>query len=186
MNDGLPLSTGRLTLRRLRPDDSEALLTIYGNEVNARFEFWSAWSTEQVDDLISSQFGVRLGDPGVPFVLAAIEDESDALVGAVQLTIDSIEDRQGELGFTFNPDYGRRGLAAEAVNAALGYAYSAMGLHRVFAAVDARNDRSWKLMERLGMRREAHFVHANLEGDDWIDDFTYALLEDEWHAENPA
>jgi RimJ/RimL family protein N-acetyltransferase len=52
------------------------------------------------------------------------------------------------------------------------------------AAVDVRNEPSWRLMERVGMRREAHFVHDNLMGDEWIDDFVYAMLEDEWHAKN--
>ena len=91
-----------------------------------------------------------------------------------------MEDRQGELGFSFNPTYGGRGLATEAVYAALGYGFTSLGLHRIFAGVDTRNERSWKLMERIGMRREAHFIHANLEGEEWIDDFTYAILESEW------
>ena len=182
MDDGLPITTERLTLRRLQPTDSAALLAIYGNEDNARFEFWPPWSVEQVDDLIYSQADIYLGDPGVPFVLAATK--TDNLIGSVQLTINSVEDRQGELGFTFHSEFGGRGLATEAVNAALGYAFATMGMHRMFAAVDTRNERSWKLMERIGMRREAHFVHANLEGDGWIDDYTYAMLETEWHAKN--
>ena len=95
------------------------MLAIYGNEDHARYEFSPAWTVEQVEDLIYSQSDVFLGDPGVPFV---------------------------------------------------------------FAAVDTRNDPSWQLMERLGMRREAHFIHANLEGPDWTDDSTYAMLEHEWYA----
>ena len=184
MDDGLPLSTERLTLRRLQHSDAAALLAVYGNEDNAHFEFWPAWSTEQIDDLIISQSDVYLGDPGVPFVLGAIETETNSFIGTVELTINSVEDRQGELGFIFNPDYCGRGLATEAVNATLGFGFNRMGLHRIFAGVDTRNERSWKLMERIGMRREAHFVHANLEGEDWIDDFTYAMLEHEWRSMN--
>ena len=184
MDDGLPLSTERLTLRRILHSDAAALLDVYGNEDNARFEFWPAWSSEQVDDFIISQSDVYLGDPGVPFVLCAIETETNALIGTVEITINSVKDRQGELGFTFNPDFGGRGLATEAVNATLGFGFSRMELHRIYAGVDTRNERSWRLMERTGMRREAHFVHANLEGEDWIDDFTYAMLEHEWQSMN--
>lgn len=186
MDDGLPLSTERLMLRRLQHVDADALFAVYGNEDNARFEFWPAWSTEQVEDLIISQSDVYLGDPGVPFVLGAIETEKNTLIGTVELTINSVEDRQGEIGFTFNPDFCGRGLATEAVNATLGFGFNRMGLHRIFAGVDTRNEKSWRLMERIGMRREAHFVHANLEGDDWIDDFTYAMLEHEWQLANPT
>ncbi len=182
MDNGLPLSTERLILRRLVHADLNPLFGIYGNEDNARFEFWPPWSLEQVDDLISSQSEVYIGDPGVPIVLAVVEIASGVLMGAIQLTINSVEDRQGELGFTFNPDFGGRGFATEAVNAALGYAFNTMGLHRIFAGVGTRNEKSWKLMERIGMRREAHFMHANFDGSIWIDDYTYAMLEDEWHA----
>ncbi len=44
--------------------------------------------------------------------------------------------------------------------------------------------RAWRRMERIAVRGEAHLVHANLEGDDWTDDFTYAMLNFEWHAKN--
>lgn len=186
MDNGLPLTTERLTLRRMAPADANALFAIYGNEENARYEFGAAWTMEQVGDLIYSQSDVFLGDPGVPFFLVAIESESDSLIGAVELTINSVADRQGEIGFSFNPAFGGRGLATEAVNAALGYGFSQMSLHRIFAAVDTRNERSWKLMERLGMRREAHFVHANLEDGNWTDDYTYAMLEDEWTARSAS
>ena len=180
--DRLPISTERLTLRRLVPDDSDALLAIYGSEEIARYQFWAPWTSEHVNSLLLSQAEIRIGDPGVPLVLAALE--FDDFVGAIQLTINSIEDRQGEVGFSFRSDVGGRGLATEAVNAAMGFAFSVLELHRVFAVVDTRNKRSWKLMERIGMRREAHFVHTNLEGDSWIDDYTYAMLDFEWHARN--
>jgi len=187
MLDQLPLKTQRLMLRRLLPVDADDLLAIYGNPDNARYEFWQAWTAEQVEELIYSQAEVFLGDPGVPFILGVIEPDSGALIGAVHLTINSIEDRQGELGFSFNPAHTGRGFATEAVNAALGYAFFTMKMHRMFAAVDTRNERSWKLMERLGMRREAHFIHANLEGQYWTDDFTYAMLEHEWSScEKPS
>jgi len=183
MDDGLPLVTERLTLRRLEHSDAAALLMVYGDENNARFEFGSAWAPEQIEDLIVSQSDVCFGDPGISFVLAAIETETGALIGAIQITINSVEDQQGELGFAFNSNFGGRGLATEAVNATLGYGFQTMGLHRIFAGVDTRNERSWKLMERIGMRREAHFVHANLGGEEWIDDYTYAILETEWHKQ---
>lgn len=180
MEDSLPLVTERLLLRRLSHTDAAALLAIYGNEENARYEFSGAWSPEQVDDLIRSQSNVDLGDPGVPYFLAAVEQQTGAVVGSVQLTITSVQDQQGELGFSFNRNYGGRGLATEAVHAVLGYGFAFMGLHRIVAGVDSRNERSWRLMERVGMRREAHFLHASLEGDEWIDDLVYAILDHEW------
>lgn len=70
------------------------------------------------------------------------------------------------------------------MNAAVGFAFHRMEMHRVFAGVDIRNQKSWKLMERVGMRREAHFVHANLEDGKWVDEYTYAMLDNEWNSRN--
>ncbi|MGQ0633036.1 MAG: GNAT family N-acetyltransferase [Planctomycetaceae bacterium] len=53
-------------------------------------------------------------------------------------------------------------------------------MHRIVAAVDVRNDRSWRLMERIGMRRAAHFIHDARAKDEWVDDYVYAILESEW------
>ena len=184
MDDGLPLTTERLVLRRVARGDARDLSAIYGNRINAQFEFWPAWSTDRVNELIQLQKTVLVGDPGVPLVLVAVEQDSNQLIGAVELTIRSIEDKQGEIGFSFNSQYWGQGFATEAVNAALGFAFSQLSLHRVYCGTDTRNERSWKLMERVGMRREAHFVHANLENDQWIDDYTYAILDEEWILRN--
>ena len=179
----LPVETARLFLRRVQPGDERALFEIYGDQDNAEFEFFSAWTFDQTCDLVQTQCFVSPGDPGVAFFLAAIERASQVLIGSVQVTILDPEDGQAELGFSFKRRYCGRGYATEAVNAALGYAFNSMDLHRIYAGVDSRNERSWKLMERIGMRREAHFVHANRSGDQWLDDYTYAMLEHEWQED---
>ncbi len=180
MHCSLPLKTNRLRLRRVLPSDGRALYEIFGNEENSRFEFHGPWGEEQIVGYIESQAEIRLGDPGVALGLASTLIETDELIGMVDLTINSIDDGQGELGFSFNRRFWGVGYATEAVNAALGFGFMCLKLHRIFAGVDTRNERSWRLMERVGMRREAHFIHANRHGDEWLDDFTYAILDHEW------
>lgn len=182
--NGLPITTPRMILRRVLPEDADALLEIYSNEANMKYEFGDPWSADQVAEFIYSQSTIRVGDPGVPFTLVAADSATGSVMGSVQITINSIEDRQGELGFSFNPAYCGRGLATEAVNACLGFAYSRMNLHRIIAAVDVRNERSWKLLARIGMRREAHFIHDNFVDGEWVDDYVYALLKTEWNEKN--
>lgn len=163
------------------PADGDALLAIYGNEENSRYEFYDAWNADQILGYIDAQATIRLWDPGVAFGLATTLNESGELIGMVDVTINSIDDAQGEIGFSFNRRFGGLGYATEAVHAALGFGFRTMELHRIFAGVDTRNDdRSWRLMERVGMRREAHFIHANRDGDEWLDDYTYAMLDYEW------
>ncbi|MEQ4497933.1 GNAT family N-acetyltransferase, partial [Nocardioides kribbensis] len=85
------------------------------------------------------------------------------------------------LGWVLDPAYGGQGLATEAVGALLGVCFDALGLRRVVADCFADNTPSWRLMERVGMRREAHTVGDSLHRSrGWLDGLTYALLAEEW------
>jgi RimJ/RimL family protein N-acetyltransferase len=65
----------------------------------------------------------------------------------------------------------------------LAIAFDGLGLRRVVANCFADNEPSWRLMERIGMRREAHNVRDSLHRDgEWYDGLTYALLADEWRT----
>jgi RimJ/RimL family protein N-acetyltransferase len=52
--------------------------------------------------------------------------------------------------------------------------------HQIFGRCDARNVASYRLMERLGMRREAHLIHNELFKGEWSDELVYAILQNEW------
>ena len=88
--------------------------------------------------------------------------------------------RGGELGFIFHPDHSGRGYAIEAARVVLDVAFGEFGLHRVTGSCDARNLASARLMERLGMRREAHFRSNEYVKDEWCDELVYAILREEW------
>ena len=59
-------------------------------------------------------------------------------------------------------------------------AFRSLDIHRVFGRCDARNLPSARLMERLGMRREAHFRHHAMFKGQWDEELVYAILEHEW------
>ena len=84
------------------------------------------------------------------------------------------------MGWIFHPDHQGLGYATEATNALLDLGFGPADMHRIFARCDARNDPSWRLMERLGMRREAHFREHGLFKGLWDEEFYYAILRDEW------
>lgn len=178
----LPLETPRTWLRRIEIGDFNRVLAIYGDEQSAQFDFYGPFGAADVEQMILSQSDIYLGDPGVPVYLAVLERETGELIGVINLTIDSPIDRQGSIGFVFDRTFHGQGYAFEGANAALQFAFTKLELHRMIAACDTRNERSWKLMERLGMRREAYFVHDGYSADDnlWTDSFIYAMLDHEW------
>jgi RimJ/RimL family protein N-acetyltransferase len=88
---------------------------------------------------------------------------------------------QAELGWALHPDYAGRGYATEAVRELIRICFTDLGLRRVTAGCFAGNEASWRLMERVGMRREAYTVRDSLHRSGaWLDGMTYALLADEW------
>ena len=90
--------------------------------------------------------------------------------------------RQAEIGFTLACEHQGKGYATEAVNRLLDYVFGVLGKHRVIAVTDTRNAPAARLLERVGMRREGHFVEDIWFKGGWGDEYEYAMLEREWRA----
>ena len=84
------------------------------------------------------------------------------------------------MGFTLAPAHQGRGYATEALRGLLGYAFGTLGLHRVVAVTDALNAPAAALLERVGMRREAHFHENVFFKGAWGSEFVFAMLDHEW------
>jgi RimJ/RimL family protein N-acetyltransferase len=104
------------------------------------------------------------------------------VVGDLYFAIKSTVHATAEIGWTLHPDFAAQGYMTEAASALLGVAFTTLGLHRVFAQLDARNDASVALCRRLGMREEAYFVEDLWFKGAWGDTAIYAILEREWPA----
>ncbi len=129
----------------------------------ARKVLWNALETE----------GERL--------VLAIERRFDGrVIGEVHLVWADAVHRQAEVGFVLHPDWQGQGLAAEAVRAAMDALVSGLGAHRIFGNCDADNTASARLMERLGMAREAQLRHTRHVDGQWRDTLVYA-----WHRPSP-
>ena len=90
---------------------------------------------------------------------------------------------EAELGWVLDPAYAGKGYATEAVEELMRICFEDLGLRRVIANTFADNTPSWRLMERVGMRRETHTVKESLHrSGEWLDGLSYALLADEWRA----
>jgi RimJ/RimL family protein N-acetyltransferase len=112
--------------------------------------------------------------------VAAVRVEGGPVIGDLMLRYTSAVDRQAEIGYVFHPDAQGRGLATEAARALVDLAFDGLGVHRVYGAIDARNGASARVLEHLGMRREAHLVENEWVKGEWTDEVIYAVLADEW------
>jgi RimJ/RimL family protein N-acetyltransferase len=90
---------------------------------------------------------------------------------------------QVEIGYVFDPQYAGQGFATEATREELRICFEDLGVRRVIAQLFADNVASWRLLERLGMRREQHTKQDSLHrSGEWLDGMMYAILAEEWRA----
>ena len=178
-----PIETARLTLRPFRLDDLDEVYAYQSRPEVVRYLYWEPRDRAEVEEYLEGKLqATALEEEGDGLVLAVVWREVGRLAGQVSLKWLSREHRQGEVGFIFNPAYQGRGLATEAAEVVLRLGFDGLGLHRIVGLCDARNRASAGLMERLGMRREAHFVHSEVFKGEWGDELVYAMLDHEWKA----
>ena len=176
-----PLRTARLTLRPYVADDLDALYDIQSRPEVTRYLLYDVRDRDQVRGILQQR--IQADGPERDAVdLAVVLPDTGALIGDVVLFLRSKEHRQGEIGYLFHPDYGGRGYATEAASMLLRLGFEDYGLHRIIGRIDARNTASARVLERLGMRREAHFVQNEIVKGEWSDEVVYAMLEDEWRS----
>lgn len=181
-----PVRTERLLLRRATVDDAEAIWSIRSQPGV------SDWLTRAADD--HDAFIAHETEPGrmAKTVVVELLDAPGTVIGDLMISIQDpwsqhevVEQARGveaELGWVLSPEHGGRGYATEAVRAAMGICFDGLGLRRVIANCFADNEASWRLMERVGMRREVHTVAESLHRSGrWLDGLGYAMLADEWN-----
>ncbi len=181
-----PRRTERLVLRPVTVDDVGSAWSY------RRLAEVSRWISSAEPDLVTfrerftephrltSTLMVELGGAVVGDLMVRVED-----AWAQAEVREQAAGTQAELGWSFSPSAGGRGYATEAVRELLTICFDDLGLRRVQALCFADNEPSWRLMERLGMRRESHNVRESLHRDlGWVDGLGYALLADEWREQH--
>ncbi|MCM0673812.1 GNAT family N-acetyltransferase [Micromonospora phytophila] len=175
----LPIRTERLLLRQYRADDVDALLAYYSDPLVARYIPWEPWSREFAAEVVEKRLHSS-GITGPESRLALVAEHEGEVVGDVILWPADETLSRGEMGWAFRPSVSGRGFATEAVRAFLGLAFAHCGMHRVIAHVDARNEASARLCERVGMVKEAHLRRDHWAKGEWTDTLIYGLLAEQW------
>ena len=177
-----PVHTERLSIRPATSDDIEAVWSY------RRFPEVSQWLTAAPVTL--EEFRSYYDIPERLAKTLLIE-WAGAVIGDLMLAVESpyaqaeVKDQatgtQAELGWCLAPDQAGQGFATEAVRELFRICFEDLGLRRVVAGCFVGNETSWRLMQRLGMRRESHAILESLHrSGEWMDGYVYALLRDEW------
>jgi len=175
-----PIRTERLLLRAFEPDDLEVVFEMRSDPEVARYTYWEPQTRDEARGALEKRIGFRaLRDEGDVLALAAALTTTRELVGDVILHWLSREHATGEIGFLVHPHHQGNGYATEMTRPLLRIAFEEVGLHRVIGRAEARNSASARVMEKLGMRREAHLVENEWVKGEWQSELVYATLDRE-------
>ena len=171
------LRTERLLLRPFSLSDIDAVLE-YASDPE-----WAAYYPRPYDrgraEYVVAHAVLASRDKGATF--AVVYD--GRVIGLVSLRVDSEdEDRKAELGYDIARDMWGRGMAHEAAAAVCDWAFREYELASIYALADARNRRSLRVMEKLGMTREATHRSDEVEDGERVDGVCYSVLRSEWGA----
>ena len=176
------LATERLLLRPFRALDVADVAAYATRETFWRYLPLAPQTPAMSAEFVAQRIAGGLPDSAGNWSFAAEMREGGHMIGAFRIGIRHPQHRAGDIGYGLHHDWWGRGLATEGVRALLAFGFGTLELHRVIATADARNERSWKVMERVGMRREGILRGDKLVRGEWRDSVLYAILAEEFDA----
>lgn len=174
------LRTERLVLREFREEDWPALHAVESLPEVARYQHFEARTPDESRDYVLGAIESAREHPRHTFDLAIVLPGKDRVIGRCGLAITDPDQREAVLWYTLHPDAWGQGFTTEAARAVVDFAFRELDLHRIWAECDPRNVGSWRVLEKIGMRREGHLVENVWLKGEWCDSLIYAVLAREW------
>lgn len=179
MDPWFPIETERLLLRELRAEDENDIHEYASDAEVVRLMIWGPNTREVTRQFLDRALQAQTQWPRSEVGLAIELKSERRLIGSIGLRMKDEANRTADIGYVLNRKYWGQGYMTESARAILDVAFKQLKLHRVWATCDARNSASYRVMERLGMRREGLFIKNAMEKGEWRDTYLYAILAEE-------
>ena len=170
-----PLETKRLIVRRIRMSDCNTIHSYMSRRDVVHFLPEKPLSLKEVETHQKEHLEQ-------PLAYAVTLKDSGQMIGHVVFH-EVFNCYTYEIGWLFHPDFQGCGYASEAALRVLDYGFKELNLHRIIGTCHTDNTRSWKLMKRLNMRKEAHFIEVIFRDGEWIDECLCAILSREYRSD---
>lgn len=172
----------RLQLRNFEEADFNTVYAYASDGENLRYMLFPPNDEAATRQFLRYAIGEAEKEPRRIWELAVIQKDSGGLIGGC--SIQRQDDHEAEVGWMLRRDCWNKGYGTELAEALLAFGFGGLGLHRIIAHCHTENIGSWRVMEKIGMRREGRFVEARPPrpgfDDNWADEYAYAILRREW------
>lgn len=179
----LNLGTSRLTLRPFETADLEGVHGFFSSPETMKYMLRGPYRLEETQAWIDQARERVRQVPVKDLELGALEKETSQLIGRGAIHLDDAG-QEAMLGWIIHSAFGGRGYATELALALRDYAFQSLGVHRIYALCHPDNVPSWHIMEKIGMRKEGHFIEKRMRVEhgvtQWNDELEYAMLRSEW------
>ena len=175
------LESERLIYRKFSLDDFPVVFDWLGNVENMKYRYGEPRNEAEVRDYLNWAITSAEAEERKDYEFAVVLKTDNTLIGSASLF--NVPDNP-EIGWMVHRNYWRQGYGTEIGETMLKLGFDVLKLRRIIAGCNARNQGSYKIMEKIKMRREAHFVKAQLGSSslnyEWCDRYIYAMLHEEW------
>ena len=175
-----PIRTARLLLRPVVEADAPDFVDLFTDPDVVRYLYNDVIPAAEIPAYMTRYInGVVPGDQ--EWLTLAVEFEGE-FMGLASVCYRSVEHRQAELGYIFKASGEGQGFATEAARRMLAWCFEELDVHRVVGRIEVRNIKSERVLQRLGMRKEAHLTQNEWVKGEWNDEVIYAITQPEWRA----
>jgi RimJ/RimL family protein N-acetyltransferase len=175
----MKLETTRLIIRPIRIEDKLEIFEYRSDRETNKYQGWIPTTLLDVEIFIR-RISKQIDEPETWFQFVIMEKETQKLIGDIGIHFFDRENKQAEIGCTLNKKFQNKGYATESIKRVIDYLFKELRKHRIIASIDPDNKNSIRLVERIGFRKEAHFVESLMINGKWVDDLIYAMLKKEW------
>ncbi|PGQ50482.1 GNAT family N-acetyltransferase [Bacillus thuringiensis] len=169
----MEITTERLIIRPFKGTDLQDVFAIYNNDDTCKYLLHNKWTQEDMKERFDKKLANNVLTTESNLSLAVIDKTK--VVGDLSVWYTDMKDTV-EIGYSFLNEVSGRGLATEAVSSLVCKLFHEFNVHRIQANLDARNIASQKLCERIGMRKEAHFIQDYWSKNEWTDSLVFGML----------
>lgn len=178
------LETERLLLRPFATTDFDAIHSYSNNLENVRYMTWGPNNEEDTKSFLAECIQQQNNEPQTHHDFAVVFKGTNQVIGGCGIYLDESL-KQGSLGWILHMTQWKNGYGTELARALIQFGFDELKLHRITATCDAENYGSYRVMERIGMRREGTFLQSRIGRENdrtiWYDQYNYAILAKEWH-----
>ena len=175
----MELETKRIIIRPITLADKNEIFEYRSDTETNKYQGWIPKTIHDVEIFIG-KISTKFNEPDTWFQLVIIEKKTQKIIGDLGIHFFDSDNKQVEIGCTLNNDFQNKGYATESTKIVIDYLFKRLNKHRIITSIDPNNINSIRLVERIGFRKEAHFIKSLLVNGKWVDDLIYALIEKDW------